>query len=71
MQNVFLDIFRTMANFDARQGGSSYREVRYVGRHMSDNLKVICEKPKLPTLWLDTSVIIKLTKVERRKIAAG
>jgi hypothetical protein len=27
--------------------------------------KVICEKPKLPTLWLDTSVIIKLTKVER------
>jgi len=32
---------------------------------MSDNPKVICEKPKLPTLWLDTSVIIKLTKVER------
>jgi hypothetical protein len=27
--------------------------------------KVVCEKPKLPTLWLDTSVIIKLTKVER------
>jgi len=54
-----------MANFDARQGGSSYREVRYVGCHMSDNPKVIYEKPKLPTLWLDTSVIIKLTKVER------
>lgn len=32
---------------------------------MSDKPKVICEKPKLPTLWLDTSVIIKLTKVER------
>ncbi len=26
--------------------------------------KVVCEKPKLPTLWLDTSVIIKLTKVK-------
>lgn len=32
---------------------------------MSEKPKVICEKPKLPTLWLDTSVIIKLTKVER------
>jgi len=32
---------------------------------VSDKPKVICEKPKLPTLWLDTSVIIKLTKVER------
>src|SRR5450755_4382409 len=32
---------------------------------MSDKPKVVCEKPKLPTLWLDTSVIIKLTKVER------
>ena len=32
---------------------------------MSDKPKVICEKPKLPTLWLDTSVVIKLTKVER------
>jgi hypothetical protein len=32
---------------------------------MSGNPKVVCEKPKLPTLWLDTSVIIKLTKVER------
>lgn len=31
---------------------------------MSAKLKVICEKPKLPTLWLDTSVIIKLTKVK-------
>jgi hypothetical protein len=27
--------------------------------------KVICEKPALPTLWLDTSVIIKLTKIAR------
>jgi hypothetical protein len=36
------------------------REIR-----VSDKPKVICEKPKLPTLWLDTSVIIKLTKVER------
>ena len=34
---------------------------------MSHKPKVICEKPKLPTLWLDTSVIIKLTKVERRE----
>lgn len=32
---------------------------------MSDKPKVIFEKPQLPTLWLDTSVIIKLTKVER------
>lgn len=32
---------------------------------MSDEPKVICEKPTLPTLWLDTSVIINLTKVER------
>lgn len=32
---------------------------------MNDTPKVVCEKPKLPTLWLDTSVIIKLTKVER------
>jgi hypothetical protein len=32
---------------------------------VSDNPKVVCEKPKLPSLWLDTSVIIKLTKVER------
>jgi hypothetical protein len=32
---------------------------------MSDKPKVVCEKPKLPTLWLDTSVVIKLTKVER------
>src|ERR1022692_1959195 len=32
---------------------------------MSDRPKVVCEKPKLPTLWLDTSVVIKLTKVER------
>jgi hypothetical protein len=32
---------------------------------MGDKPKVLCEKPKLPTLWLDTSVIIKLTKVER------
>jgi hypothetical protein len=32
---------------------------------LSDKPKVVCEKPKLPTLWLDTSVIIKLTKVER------
>jgi hypothetical protein len=26
---------------------------------------VRCEKPALPTLWLDTSVVIKLTKIER------
>jgi hypothetical protein len=32
---------------------------------MSDKPKVVCEKPNLPTVWLDTSVIIKLTKVER------
>ena len=32
---------------------------------MSDKPKVVYEKPKLPTLWLDTSVIIKLTKVKR------
>lgn len=32
---------------------------------MSDKPKVVCEKPRLPTLWLDTSLIIKLTKVER------
>jgi hypothetical protein len=32
---------------------------------MSDKPKVNVEKPRLPTLWLDTSVIIKLTKVER------
>jgi hypothetical protein len=32
---------------------------------VSDKPKVVCEKPKLPSLWLDTSVIIKLTKVER------
>lgn len=32
---------------------------------MGDKPKVVCEKPKLPALWLDTSVIIKLTKVER------
>ena len=31
---------------------------------MSGNPKVIVEKPRVPTLWLDTSVIIKLTKVE-------
>ena len=28
-------------------------------------LTVKCEKPALPTLWLDTSVVIKLTKIER------
>jgi hypothetical protein len=28
---------------------------------VSDNSKVLCEKPKLPTLWLDTSVVIKQT----------
>jgi hypothetical protein len=27
--------------------------------------KVICEKPPLPTLWLDTSVVIKLAKIAR------
>jgi hypothetical protein len=32
---------------------------------MGDKPKVTCEKPKLPTVWLDTSVVIKLTKVER------
>jgi hypothetical protein len=32
---------------------------------MSDKPKVNVEKPRLSTLWLDTSVIIKLTKVER------
>jgi hypothetical protein len=32
---------------------------------MSDKPKVNVEKPRFPTLWLDTSVIIKLTKVER------
>jgi len=26
---------------------------------------VICEKPSLPTLWLDTSVLIKLAKIEK------
>lgn len=26
---------------------------------------VVCQKPALPTLWLDTSVIIKLTKIAR------
>src|SRR3977135_2602370 len=26
---------------------------------------VALEKPRLPTLWLDTSVVIKITKVER------
>lgn len=32
---------------------------------MCDKPKVTCEKPDLPALWLDTSVIIKLKKVER------
>lgn len=32
---------------------------------MPDHPKVTSEKPSIPTLWLDTSVIIKLTKVER------
>jgi hypothetical protein len=32
---------------------------------MSDKPTVTVEKPHLPTLWLDTSVIIKFTKVER------
>jgi hypothetical protein len=32
---------------------------------MCDKPKVKVEKPRLPTLWLDTSIIIKLTKVER------
>jgi hypothetical protein len=32
---------------------------------MVDRPKVSFEKPGLPTLWLDTSVIINLTKVER------
>lgn len=27
--------------------------------------KVSCQKPALPTLWLDTSVVIKLTKISR------
>ncbi|MGB7283683.1 MAG: hypothetical protein WBE13_15565 [Candidatus Acidiferrum sp.] len=26
---------------------------------------VTCEKPALPTLWLDTSVVIKLAKIAR------
>ncbi len=32
---------------------------------MPDHPKVTSEKPSIPTLWLDTSVIIKLAKVER------
>jgi hypothetical protein len=32
---------------------------------MNDPLKVTSDKPSLPTLWLDTSVVIKLTKIAR------
>jgi hypothetical protein len=32
---------------------------------MESNPKVISNKPSLPTLWLDTSIVIKLTKIAR------
>ena len=32
---------------------------------MAESITVVSEKPKLPTLWLDTSVGIKVAKVHR------
>src|ERR1700722_12871245 len=44
------------------EGSRIIRSFRF--KHMSKIPKVIAEKPKLPTLWVDTAIGIKLAKVQ-------
>lgn len=54
------------ARFACGLWGSPRRQPLCYPRSMPEAIPIVnFEKPALPTLWLDTSVVIKLTKIER------